>query len=78
MLWPDRLPRAWDAALHSLISKLRVLLASAGLEKSACLASALGCYQLLLPTDRWVDIEAASDAIHAAEGLLKAHQWRPA
>src|SRR5512140_2236634 len=47
MLWPDKPPRAWDAALHSIVSKLRVLLAKAGLEKSESLASALGCYQLL-------------------------------
>ena len=78
MLWPDKLPRAWDAALHSIVSKLRVLLAGAGLEKSACLASTLGCYQLLLPSDTWVDVEVASDAIHEAEGLLKAGKWRPA
>ena len=78
MLWPDNLPRAWDAALHSIISKLRALLERAGLEKSESLASALGCYQLLLPIDAWVDIEAASDAIHEAEGLLKARKWRQA
>lgn len=78
MLWPDKLPRAWDAALHSIMSKLRVLLAQAGLKKSESLASALGCYQLLLPTDVWVDIEAASDAVHEAEGFLKARKWKQA
>lgn len=74
MLWPDKLRRACDAALHSIMSKLRVLLAKAGLEKSESLASTLGCYQLQLPTDAWVDIEAASDAVHEAEGFLKARR----
>jgi DNA-binding SARP family transcriptional activator len=78
MLWAEKPPRAWDAALHSLISKLRVLLANAGLDKSEVLASALGCYQLHLPQGAWVDIEAASDAIHEAEGFLKAREWRQA
>jgi DNA-binding SARP family transcriptional activator len=78
MLWPDKLPRAWDAALHSIMSKLRVLLADAGLDKSESLASALGCYQLLLPSYAWVDTEAASDAVHEPEGFIKARQWRQA
>jgi len=78
ILWAEKLPRAWDAALHSIISKLRVLLSNTGLDKSEVLASALGCYQLHLPQDTWVDIEAASDSIHEAEGFLKARNWRQA
>jgi SARP family transcriptional regulator, regulator of embCAB operon len=78
MLWPEKLPRAWDTALHSIVSKLRVLLAKTGLDKSEVLASALGCYQLHLPADVWVDVEAAADSIHEAEGFLKARQWRQA
>ena len=38
----------------------------------------LGCRLPLLPTEAWVDIEAASDAIHEAEGFLKARKWRQA
>src|SRR6185369_6174915 len=59
VLWPGKLPRAWDAALHSIVSKLRALLARAGLEKSEAISSALGCYQLHLPGNAWLDVEAA-------------------
>lgn len=34
--------------------------------------------QLHLPQGAWVDIEAASDSIHEAEGFLKARKWRQA
>jgi SARP family transcriptional regulator, regulator of embCAB operon len=78
MLWPEKLPRAWDTALNSIVSKLRVLLAKTGLDKSEVIASALGCYQLHLPTDVWVDVEAASNSIHEAEGFLSARKQRQA
>ncbi|MDT9091379.1 hypothetical protein, partial [Escherichia coli] len=42
-------------------------LSQAGLSKSEVLSSALGCYQIQLPRDSWVDVEAAADAIHMAE-----------
>src|SRR5229473_8469866 len=77
-LWPGKLPRAWDAALHSIVSKLRLLLAKSGLDKSEVIGSALGCYQLRLPADTWIDVEMATDSIHEAEGLLKAGKWRQA
>lgn len=76
MLWPEKLPRAWDAALNSLVSKLRVLLAKSGLDKSDALPTEFGCYQLNLPTDAWVDFETAVDSIHRAEGFLRAGKWR--
>src|SRR5258708_16532149 len=78
LLWPENLPRAWDSALHSIVSKLRVLLAKAGLKKSEAISSALGCYQLSLPEGAWVDFEAAFDAIHEAEGFINARKWRQA
>jgi DNA-binding SARP family transcriptional activator len=78
VLWPEGLPRAWDAALNSIASKLRVLLAQTGLNKATVLSAALGCYQLNLPADTWVDIEAATDSLHEAEGLLNAGQHREA
>jgi SARP family transcriptional regulator, regulator of embCAB operon len=77
-LWSEHMPRAWETALHSIVSKLRVLLAKIGLDKSEALASALGCYQLHLPRDAWVDVEAATDAIHEAEGRAAAKDLRAA
>ena len=78
VVWPETLPRAWDAALNAIASKLRVLLARAGLKKSSVLEAGLGCYRLNLPSDTWVDIEVATDALHKAEGLLKAGSQREA
>ena len=74
-LWPDELPRAWESALQALASRLRGVLESVGVDKSA-LESALGCYQLTLPADTWVDVESASGAIHEAEGHLRANDMR--
>ena len=76
LLWPDELPRAWDTALNSIASKLRVLLARAGLDKASVLPANLGCYQLNLPPATWVDVEAAAHSLHEAEDLLKAGRQR--
>jgi DNA-binding SARP family transcriptional activator len=72
VIWPQQLPRAWDADLSAIVSKLRSLLARAGLKQSASISSALGCYQLVLPHDVWIDFEAAAAALHQAEGALRA------
>jgi SARP family transcriptional regulator, regulator of embCAB operon len=68
-LWGDDVPPAWDKGLMAIISKLRARLRSAGLPTDA-LETAYGGYQLRLPTDTWVDIEAAAAAVHDAETLL--------
>jgi DNA-binding SARP family transcriptional activator len=71
-LWPAEAPPSCETALNAIVSKLRSLLARAGLDGSATLASAPGCYQLRLPGNSWVDLEAAADAIHEAESALRA------
>lgn len=71
-LWPAAPPRAWDAAITSIVSKLRALLRRAGLDGAAALVSEGGCYELRLPADTWIDHEVAADAIHAAESALRA------
>jgi len=78
LLWPDALPRAWESALNAVISKLRSVLGQAGLNKAEVLPSALGCYQLRLPADSWVDVEAALDALHEAEATLRRQSFRDA
>lgn len=78
LLWGDSLPRAWDTALNAIVSKLRVLLAKAGFEKAQVLPSALGCYQLNLPADTWIDVDAAFDSLHAAEAMQKRDRHREA
>lgn len=71
-LWPGPLPPSWDGALSAVLSKLRSLLVRAGLDGRAALGSAGGCYDLRLPPSSWIDLEAASDAIHHAESALRA------
>lgn len=78
LLWEEAPPKAWDTALNAIVSKLRVLLARAGLDKSRVLPAALGCYQLNLPAGAWIDVDAAFDSLHAAEGLQKRGQHREA
>jgi SARP family transcriptional regulator, regulator of embCAB operon len=78
LLWDDKLPKAWDVALNAVVSKLRVLLARTGLDKAQVLPSALGCYQLNLPADAWLDVDAAFDSLHAAEGMLRHDRHRDA
>lgn len=70
VLWPNRLPDAWAVALSAIISKLRVALEGVGLSRESTIVSALGCYQLRLPDDAWVDLEVAAAAIHNAEAEI--------
>jgi DNA-binding SARP family transcriptional activator len=69
-LWLGAVPPSWERSLSALISKLRALLASAGIPDVA-LSSSFGHYQLLLPADVWIDVEAASEAIDRAESALR-------
>ncbi len=70
-LWNGDPPRAWDTALRAIMSKLRAVLVEIGLDGSQAIASAFGCYQLKLPPNAWVDLEAAAEAIHRAETELR-------
>ena len=72
LLWPDRLPPSSALALSAIISKLRSALGRLGLSRNEVIVSAFGCYQLRLPPDAWVDLEAASSALHEAEGAILA------
>lgn len=70
-LWPRHLPPSWETALSSIVSKLRSLLARAGLEGGDVLSTRDGCHELHLPRDAWVDHEAAADGIHEAEAAVR-------
>jgi DNA-binding SARP family transcriptional activator len=69
VLWPGSQPRAWEVALSALVSKLRALLAEAGLGRDV-IARPSACYEIQLPAGTWVDLEAAVRSVHEAEGLL--------
>ena len=63
MFWTRKVPRSWDAALTSFISKLRVLLGRAGLNISEVLSSTLGCYRSI---SNGVYVDEAGVAGHLA------------
>jgi SARP family transcriptional regulator, regulator of embCAB operon len=69
-LWLGTVLPSWERSLSALISKLRTLLTSAGLPDVA-LNSSFGHYQLSLPADVWIDVEAASEALDRAESALR-------
>jgi DNA-binding SARP family transcriptional activator len=71
-LWGDEVPNAWDVALRAVVSKVRRVLGGVGLDGAEAIAHAVGCYQLRLPPDAWVDLEAGADAVHRAETALRA------
>jgi DNA-binding SARP family transcriptional activator len=69
IVWGDDPPGAWQTALRSLISKLRGTFA--GLPAEVRIEHGLGAYQLRLPVDAWVDVDAAGAAVHEAEAALR-------
>ncbi|MBI4318968.1 MAG: hypothetical protein HY675_10805 [Chloroflexi bacterium] len=72
LVWPDEMPGAWRTGLSALISRIRSLLACDALKsRGVSLTGGFGQYQLVLPADTWVDLEAASSAIDEAEGALR-------
>ena len=71
-LWPAEPPPAWNAALSSIVSKLRALLCRDGLDGANVLRTADGCHELHLPHGSWIDHEVAMDSIHEAEAALRA------
>jgi DNA-binding SARP family transcriptional activator len=70
-LWPGDPPARAEAALSSLLSKLRRTLGPHHLEGR-------GHVQLWLAPDAWVDLEAATAAVHRAEGAVTRKDWHAA
>ena len=72
-IWSDTLPPAWEGALSALVSKLRHPLQRLGLAATAVsISGRSGRYQMQLPPDMWVDLEAAAQALDEAEGTRRA------
>ena len=68
VLWPRGRPPAASAALRALLSKLRTVLgpdAVVGRER----------VRLHLEDDAWIDVEAAEEALHRAEGAAASGDW---
>jgi DNA-binding SARP family transcriptional activator len=69
-LWPDQAPSAVATALNPLISKLRRCVGADVLDGRSTLRLLLG--------DTWIDLEAATEAIHRAETSVAQHDWKRA
>jgi class 3 adenylate cyclase len=68
-VWGEHVPPSWDAALKSIVSKLRSLLKTVDLPDS--IAAVSGCYQLRLPVESWIDLEACARAVDVAEAAIR-------
>jgi DNA-binding SARP family transcriptional activator len=65
---------AWETALSAIVSKLRACLR--GVDKRCAVTTSAGCYQLALPPDAWVDVEAARHALEQAESHARVGRFR--
>jgi DNA-binding SARP family transcriptional activator len=65
LLWGEAPPEAADAALSALLSKLRRIVPVEGRSE----------VRIGLPADAWVDVEAASEAVHRAESCAAREDW---
>ena len=72
LLWHDAPPPAWESALSALVSRLGTVLSSAKLGPlGVSVTRGFGQYRIFLPTDVWIDLEAATSAIDRAESSLR-------
>ncbi len=71
IVWGESVPTQWNGALSTVISKIRSLLTRSGFDGSALLASTGGTYELVLPSDCWVDLEDAYRRLDRAEGAAR-------
>jgi DNA-binding SARP family transcriptional activator len=67
-VWPRGRPPAAGAAFRALLSKMRSALGHEALWGRERI-------QLVLPSDAWIDVEAAEEAIHRAETAVASGAW---
>lgn len=67
-LWPQRMPSSAGSSLSALLSRLRRAVGAERLNGRAEL-------RLELPPDAWVDVEAATEALHRAESAIARRDW---
>jgi DNA-binding SARP family transcriptional activator len=73
VIWPAQPPPEAEAALSSILSKLRAMLKKLGWSvPEASIDVGSGSIGIRLPPQTWVDVEDAASAIDEAEGALRA------
>ena len=72
IIWPYELSPAWEGALSAITSRIRTLVSIEPLrQQGVSFLRSFGQYQLDLPTDVWIDIEAGASAVDRAEAHLR-------
>lgn len=71
IVWGESVPTQWNGALSTVVSKIRSLFTRSGLDGSELLPSTGGTYELVLPSDCWVDLEDAYRRLDRAEGAIR-------
>ena len=75
VVWPENMSPSWEGALSSLTSKLRTLLSANSLVgQTVSLSHGFHHYQVHLPADVRIDLEAGTSALDRAEAALRAGQ----
>lgn len=77
ILWDGEVPEGYDRSLNPLLSKLRSAVERAGADRTL-LVSASGSIELRRTASVWVDVDAATTAVDAAEGSLRRGEPREA
>jgi DNA-binding SARP family transcriptional activator len=70
VLWGDAPPRECEVTFSAVLSRLRALLRKSVLA-GAAIDAEHGSISLRLPSDTWIDLEAAANAIDLCEGALR-------
>jgi predicted ATPase/DNA-binding SARP family transcriptional activator len=78
LLWPDRLPRAWERDLSVIVSRLRSLFRSAGFSGSDLLVGTAGTYEMRLPPGTAVDLDVIAEEITRGEAAFGTGDWESA
>ena len=72
VVWPENLSHGWVGALSSLTSRLAALLSMDVLKaQGLSFNRGFGQYQVRLPGDAWIDLEAGTSALDRAESALR-------
>ena len=79
VLWPEEQSEGWEAALSALTSRLAAVLSAGELAgQGVSFSRRFGQYQIALPADALVDIEAGISALDRAEAAVRAGESRKA
>ena len=72
VIWPDEMSPAWEGALSAITSRIRSMVSIEPLKKEGVsFFRSSGQYQLDLPADVWIDLEAGFSAVDRAEAHLR-------